>query len=79
MPKEQHLLELFGKQKVHSLLLDKPNQNLTFLSIHFSRQSRWKIVADLDSYFSTGAFDEAREVIFHEAIQEADATIEGKI
>ncbi len=36
-------------------------------------------VADLDSYFSTGAFDEAREAIFQEAIQEADATIEGKI
>jgi hypothetical protein len=36
-------------------------------------------VADLDSYFSTAAFDEAREAIFHEAIQEADATIEGKI
>ena len=36
-------------------------------------------VADLDSYFSTAAFDEAREAIFHKAIQEADATIEGKI
>jgi hypothetical protein len=36
-------------------------------------------VADLDSYFSTEAFDEAREAIFQEAIQEADATIEGKI
>ncbi len=36
-------------------------------------------VADLDSYFSTGAFDEAREAIFHKAIQEADATIKGKI
>jgi hypothetical protein len=36
-------------------------------------------VADLDSYFSTGAFDEARGAIFHKAIQEADATIEGKI
>ncbi len=36
-------------------------------------------VADFDSYFSTAAFDEARDAIFHEAIQEADATIEGKI
>ncbi len=36
-------------------------------------------VADLDSYFSTAAFDEARDMIFHEAIQEGDATIEGKI
>ncbi len=36
-------------------------------------------VADLDSYFFTAAFDEARDAIFHEAIQEADATIEGNI
>ena len=36
-------------------------------------------VEDLDSYFSIAAFDEARDAIFHEAIQEADATIEGKI
>ncbi len=36
-------------------------------------------VAYLDSYFFTAAFDEARDAIFHEAIQEADATIEGKI
>ena len=36
-------------------------------------------VADLDSYFSTAAFDEARDTIFHKAIQEGDATIEGKI
>ncbi len=36
-------------------------------------------VADLDSYFSTAAFDEARDTIFHKAIQERDATIEGKI
>ena len=36
-------------------------------------------VADLDSNFSTEAFDYARDAIFHEAIQEADASIEGKI
>jgi hypothetical protein len=36
-------------------------------------------VADLDSYFSTAAFDEARDAIFHEGIQEASAAIEGKI
>ncbi len=36
-------------------------------------------VADLDSYFSAAAFDYARDAIFHEAIQEADASIEGKI
>ena len=36
-------------------------------------------VADLDSYFFTAAFDEARDAIFQEATQEADATIEGKI
>jgi hypothetical protein len=36
-------------------------------------------VADLDTYFSTAAFDEARDAIFHEAIQEASAAIEGKI
>ncbi len=37
------------------------------------------VVVDLDSYYFTAAFDEARDAIFHEAIQEANATIEGKI
>jgi hypothetical protein len=35
-------------------------------------------VADLDSYFCTAAFDEVREAIFHEAIQEADAQSKGR-
>jgi hypothetical protein len=35
--------------------------------------------ADLDTYFFTAAFDEARDAIFQEAIQEASATIESKI
>jgi hypothetical protein len=37
------------------------------------------VVEDLDSYFSTQAFDYARDAIFHEAIKEADPTIEDKI
>jgi hypothetical protein len=35
--------------------------------------------ADLDTYFSTAAFDEVRDAIFQEAIQEASAAIESKI
>ncbi len=35
--------------------------------------------ADLDSYFSTASFDEARDAIFQESIQEASAAIESKI
>ncbi len=37
------------------------------------------VVGDLDSYFSTQAFDYTRDAIFHKAIKEADPTIEGKI
>ncbi len=36
-------------------------------------------VAELNSYFATAAFDEVRDAIFHEAIQEVSAAIEGKI
>ena len=35
--------------------------------------------ADLDSYFSTALFDEARDAIFQESIQEASAAMESKI
>jgi hypothetical protein len=35
--------------------------------------------ADLDSYFSTASFDEARDAIFQESIQEASAAMESKI
>jgi hypothetical protein len=35
--------------------------------------------ADLDSYFSTASFDEARDAIFQESIQEASAKMESKI
>jgi hypothetical protein len=35
--------------------------------------------ADLDSYFSTASFDEARDAIFQESIQEASAALESKI
>ena len=35
--------------------------------------------ADLDSYFSTASFDEARDAISQESIQEASAAIESKI
>ncbi len=34
---------------------------------------------DLDSYFSTASFDEVRDAIFQESIQEASATMESKI
>ena len=37
------------------------------------------VVEDLDSYFSNQAFDYTRDAIFHEAIKEADPTIEDKI
>ena len=36
-------------------------------------------VADLDSYFSTASFDDARDAIFQESIQEASAEIESLI
>ena len=36
-------------------------------------------VADLDSYFSSASFDDARDAIFQESIQEASAEIESLI
>jgi hypothetical protein len=35
--------------------------------------------ADLDRYFSTASFDETRDAIFQESIQEASAEMESKI
>jgi hypothetical protein len=35
--------------------------------------------ADLDSYFSNASFDEVRDAIFQESIQEASAALESKI